>query len=132
MSSSFCFFTIFIYFTYFVAIEIATKSIEIRAKNEALYEHQKAMGALEIQKLSDELEKEKSRYALLEIVAKNAAIESCGTAIAEAKVTLFLTCFISWKYNIQYTNNNRQDPKVCSSKEKVKLNLLNSELMQRS
>jgi len=68
-----------------MAIEIATKSIETTAKHEAHYENQTALGALELQKLSDASEVEKARKQLLETVEENAAIETCGSAIAEAR-----------------------------------------------
>jgi len=68
-----------------MAIEIATKSIETTAKHEAEYEKQTALGALDLQKLSDAAEVEKARKHLLETVEENAAIETCGTAIAEAR-----------------------------------------------
>lgn len=68
------------------AIEIATKSIETSAKHEAQYDNQKALGALDLQKIADEGAVELARKQLLETIAENAAIESSGTAIAEAQV----------------------------------------------
>jgi len=73
----------------FLAIEIATQSIEAFAKHEANYETQSALGALEIQKLKDAALVEKEKQNLSSIAAKNAAIESCGSAIAESKVNYF-------------------------------------------
>jgi len=68
-----------------MAIEIATKSIETTARHEAEHERQSAVGALDLQKLSDAAEVEKARKHLLETVAENAAIETSGSAIAEAR-----------------------------------------------
>jgi len=68
-----------------MAIEISTKSIETSAKHEADYGHQKALGYLDIQKISDAVVIEEARKRLLETSAENAAIESTGSAIAEAR-----------------------------------------------
>jgi major vault protein len=68
-----------------LAIEITTNSQEATARHEAERLEQKAKGALERQKITDEAEAEKSRKDLLELQAKSAAVESTGQAKAEAQ-----------------------------------------------
>ena len=54
-------------------------------RHEAERLEQKAKGALERQKITDEAEAEKSRKELLELQANSAAVESTGQAKAEAQ-----------------------------------------------
>jgi len=68
-----------------LAIEITTKSQEAAARHESSRLEQEAMGRLERQKISDQAEAEKSRKELLQLQADSAAVESTGTATAEAK-----------------------------------------------
>eukprot|EP01124_Arcella_intermedia_P015066 TRINITY_DN215_c0_g2_i4.p1 TRINITY_DN215_c0_g2~~TRINITY_DN215_c0_g2_i4.p1 ORF type:complete len:830 (+),score=110.52 TRINITY_DN215_c0_g2_i4:63-2552(+) len=68
-----------------LAIEITTKSQEAAARHEAERREQEAKGRLERQKIDDEAEAEKSRKQLLHLQATSAAVESTGTASAEAK-----------------------------------------------
>lgn len=68
-----------------LAIEITTNSQEAAARHEAERLEQKAKGALERQKITDEAEAEKSRKELLELQANSAAVESTGQAKAEAQ-----------------------------------------------
>lgn len=68
-----------------LAIEITTNSQEAAARHEAERLEQKAKGALERQKITDEAEAEKARKELLELQANSAAVESTGQAKAEAQ-----------------------------------------------
>jgi len=68
-----------------LAIEITTKSQEAAARQEAERLEQEARGRLERQKINDEAAAEKSRRRLLELQALSAAVESTGTANAEAR-----------------------------------------------
>jgi major vault protein len=68
-----------------LAIEITTKSQEAAARQEAERLEQEARGRLERQKINDEAAAEKSRKRLLELQAASAAVESTGSANAEAK-----------------------------------------------
>ncbi|XP_064391610.1 major vault protein-like [Halichondria panicea] len=68
-----------------LAIEITTNSQEATARHEAERLEQKAKGALERQKITDEAEAEKARKELLELQAGSAAVESTGQAKAEAQ-----------------------------------------------
>jgi len=68
-----------------LAIEITTNSQEASARHEALRVEQQARGRLERQKISDEAEAEKSKKELLTLQAHSAAVESTGSATAEAK-----------------------------------------------
>lgn len=68
-----------------LAIEITTNSQEATARHEAERLEQKAKGALERQKITDEAEAEKARKELLELQANSAAVESTGQAKAEAQ-----------------------------------------------
>lgn len=68
-----------------LAIEITTNSQEAAARHEAERLEQKAKGALERQKITDEAEAEKARKQLLELQANSAAVESTGQAKAEAQ-----------------------------------------------
>lgn len=68
-----------------LAIEITTNSQEATARHEAERLEQKAKGALERQKITDEAEAERSRKELLELQANSAAVESTGQAKAEAQ-----------------------------------------------
>lgn len=68
-----------------LAIEITTNSQEATARHEAERLEQKAKGALERQKITDEAEAEKARKQLLELQANSAAVESTGQAKAEAQ-----------------------------------------------
>ena len=54
-------------------------------RHEAERLEQKAKGALERQKITDEAEAEKARKQLLELQANSAAVESTGQAKAEAQ-----------------------------------------------
>lgn len=54
-------------------------------RHEAERLEQKAKGALERQKITDEAEAEKARKELLELQANSAAVESTGQAKAEAQ-----------------------------------------------
>ena len=54
-------------------------------RHEAERLEQKAKGALERQKITDEAEAEKARKELLELQASSAAVESTGQAKAEAQ-----------------------------------------------
>lgn len=55
------------------------------SRHEAERLEQKAKGALERQKITDEAEAEKARKELLELQASSAAVESTGQAKAEAQ-----------------------------------------------
>jgi len=68
-----------------LAIEITTKSQEAAARHEAERMEQEARGRLERQKINDEAEAEKARKDLLSLQADSAAVESTGSATAEAK-----------------------------------------------
>jgi len=68
-----------------LAIEITTKSQEAAARHEAERREQEARGRLERQKIEDEAEAEKSRRELLTLQAQSAAVESTGSATAEAQ-----------------------------------------------
>jgi major vault protein len=68
-----------------LAIEITTNSQEATARHEAERLEQKAKGALERQKITDEAEAERARKELLELQANSAAVESTGQAKAEAQ-----------------------------------------------
>ncbi|XP_023240229.1 major vault protein-like isoform X2 [Centruroides sculpturatus] len=68
-----------------LAIEITTQSQEAAARHEAERREQEARGKLERQRISDEVESERSRKDLLELQAASMAVESCGQAKAEAK-----------------------------------------------
>lgn len=68
-----------------LAIEITTNSQEAAARHEAERLEQKAKGALERQKITDEAEAERARKELLELQANSAAVESTGQAKAEAQ-----------------------------------------------
>ncbi|XP_076997381.1 major vault protein [Tamandua tetradactyla] len=68
-----------------LAIEITTNSQEAAAKHEAQRLEQEARGRLERQKILDQSEAEKARRELLELEALSTAVESTGTAKAEAK-----------------------------------------------
>ena len=57
----------------------------IHSRHEAERLEQKAKGALERQKITDEAEAERSRKELLELQANSAAVESTGQAKAEAQ-----------------------------------------------
>ncbi|KAG8190032.1 hypothetical protein JTE90_000127 [Oedothorax gibbosus] len=67
-----------------LAIEITTQSQEATARQEAERREQEARGRLERQRISDEVEAEKSRKALLELKVSSMTIESCGQTKAEA------------------------------------------------
>ncbi|KAB0347955.1 hypothetical protein FD754_012812 [Muntiacus muntjak] len=68
-----------------LAIEITTNSQEAAAKHEAQRLEQEARGRLERQKILDQSEAEKARRELLELEALSTAVESTGTAKAEAE-----------------------------------------------
>ncbi|XP_013360227.1 PREDICTED: major vault protein isoform X1 [Chinchilla lanigera] len=68
-----------------LAIEITTNSQEAAAKHEAQRLEQEARGRLERQKILDQSEAEKARKQLLELEAMSMAVESTGTAKAEAE-----------------------------------------------
>jgi major vault protein len=68
-----------------LAIEITTKSQEASARHEAERREQEARGRLERQKNEDEGEAEKARKELLQLQAHEVAVESTGSATAEAK-----------------------------------------------
>lgn len=68
-----------------LAIEITTQSQEAAARHEAERREQEARGKLERQRISDEVESERSRKSLLELQAASMAVESCGQAKAEAQ-----------------------------------------------
>eukprot|EP01107_Rhizomastix_libera_P007449 TRINITY_DN221_c0_g1_i3.p1 TRINITY_DN221_c0_g1~~TRINITY_DN221_c0_g1_i3.p1 ORF type:complete len:831 (-),score=149.88 TRINITY_DN221_c0_g1_i3:133-2625(-) len=68
-----------------LAIEITTRSQEANATHEAERLDQEAQGKLEIQRLANESEAEKSRKELLALQAESSAVESAGQAKAEAK-----------------------------------------------
>jgi major vault protein len=68
-----------------MAIEITTNSQEAQAMQEAQKLEQRAVGALEMQKLSDEAEAEKGRKELLRLKGESAAVQTTGQAKAEAK-----------------------------------------------
>lgn len=68
-----------------LAIEITTNSQEAAAKHEAQRLEQEARGQLERQKILDQSEAEKARRELLELEALSTAVESTGTAKAEAE-----------------------------------------------
>ncbi|KAM8777726.1 major vault protein isoform 1-T1 [Rhynchonycteris naso] len=68
-----------------LAIEITTNSQEAAAKHEAQRLEQEARGRLERQKILDQSEAEKARRDLLELEALSTAVESTGTAKAEAE-----------------------------------------------
>ncbi|XP_035231291.1 major vault protein-like, partial [Stegodyphus dumicola] len=67
-----------------LAIEITTQSQEATARHEAERREQEARGRLERQRISDEVEAEKSRKSLLELKVSSMAIENCGQSKAEA------------------------------------------------
>ncbi|XP_054711972.1 major vault protein-like isoform X2 [Uloborus diversus] len=67
-----------------LAIEITTSSQEATARHEAERREQEARGRLERQRISDEVEAEKSRKSLLELKVSSMAIENCGQSKAEA------------------------------------------------
>eukprot|EP00292_Cryptomonas_paramecium_P004510 CAMPEP_0113703268 /NCGR_PEP_ID=MMETSP0038_2-20120614/25746_1 /TAXON_ID=2898 /ORGANISM="Cryptomonas paramecium" /LENGTH=854 /DNA_ID=CAMNT_0000627673 /DNA_START=99 /DNA_END=2660 /DNA_ORIENTATION=- /assembly_acc=CAM_ASM_000170 len=67
------------------AIEITTKSQEASARHDAERKAQEAVGLLERQKLKDQIEAEKARRALLELQAESSAVQSMGSAKAEAR-----------------------------------------------
>ncbi|XP_023565604.1 major vault protein [Octodon degus] len=68
-----------------LAIEITTNSQEAAAKHEAQRLEQEARGRLERQKILDQSEAEKARKQLLELEAMSVAVESTGSAKAEAE-----------------------------------------------
>ncbi|XP_008069867.1 major vault protein isoform X2 [Carlito syrichta] len=68
-----------------LAIEITTNSQEAAAKHEAQRLEQEARGRLERQKILDQSEAEKARRELLELEALSMAVESTGSAKAEAE-----------------------------------------------
>nr|XP_010596871.2 major vault protein [Loxodonta africana] len=68
-----------------LAIEITTNSQEAAAKHEAQRLEQEARGRLERQKILDQSEAERARRELLELEALSTAVESTGTAKAEAE-----------------------------------------------
>jgi len=68
-----------------LAIDITTKSQEAAARHESARLEQGALGALERQKLTDQLGAEQARRTLLELQAQTAAVETTGQATAEAK-----------------------------------------------
>lgn len=68
-----------------LAIEITTNSQEAAAKHEAQRLEQEARGRLERQKILDQSEAEKARRELLELEALSTAVESTGSAKAEAE-----------------------------------------------
>ncbi|XP_015912405.1 major vault protein isoform X2 [Parasteatoda tepidariorum] len=67
-----------------LAIEITTSSQEATARHEAERREQEAKGRLERQRISDEVEAEKTRKNLLELQVARMAIENCGQSKAEA------------------------------------------------
>lgn len=67
-----------------LAIGITTQSQEAAARQEAERTEQEARGRLERQKIQDEAMAEKARRELLTLQVESAAIESSGTAKAEA------------------------------------------------
>jgi len=111
------------------AIEISTKSIETSAKHEADYGHQKALGYLDIQKISDAVVIEEARKRLLETSAENAAIESTGSAIAEARAS----CHLFWPlwgnfidFFLLFVCQAHAEKMIIEGESAVKLALLNS------
>jgi major vault protein len=68
-----------------MAIEITTKSQEAKARHDAERKEQEAKGKLERQVIKDKAEAEKSRKELLSLAAETEAIESTGSAVADAK-----------------------------------------------
>jgi|UniRef100_A0A6T2BZH3 major vault protein len=68
-----------------MAIEIVTKSQEASARHEAERKEQGAKGKLERQVIQDKAQAESARKEYLELQAETEAIESAGTAKAEAK-----------------------------------------------
>eukprot|EP00668_Euglena_longa_P032762 GGOE01042203.1.p1 GENE.GGOE01042203.1~~GGOE01042203.1.p1 ORF type:complete len:850 (+),score=240.11 GGOE01042203.1:32-2551(+) len=68
-----------------MAIEIVTKSQEASARHEAERKEQEAKGRLERQMIKDKAQAEVARKEYLELQAETEAIESAGTAKAEAK-----------------------------------------------
>jgi len=68
-----------------MAIEITTNSQEAAALQEAQQLEQRAVGALEMQKLSDEAAAEKGRKELLRLKGESAAVQTTGSAKAEAQ-----------------------------------------------
>ncbi|KAM5227360.1 major vault protein [Ctenodactylus gundi] len=68
-----------------LAIEITTNSQEAAAKHEAQRLEQEARGRLDRQKILDQSEAEKARKELLELEAMSMAVESTGSAKAEAE-----------------------------------------------
>eukprot|EP01001_Neometanema_parovale_P006364 NODE_272_length_2782_cov_294.549079_g256_i0.p1 GENE.NODE_272_length_2782_cov_294.549079_g256_i0~~NODE_272_length_2782_cov_294.549079_g256_i0.p1 ORF type:complete len:833 (+),score=241.84 NODE_272_length_2782_cov_294.549079_g256_i0:55-2553(+) len=68
-----------------MAIEITTKSQEASARHEAERKEQEAKGRLDRQKIKDDASAESARKEYLELQAETEAIESAGTAKAEAK-----------------------------------------------
>ncbi|KAJ5071610.1 major vault protein [Anaeramoeba ignava] len=67
-----------------LAISITTQSQEADARHEALKKATEAQGRLDEQKLEDEIEAEKTRKGLIGLQAECSAIETTGTAKAEA------------------------------------------------
>jgi len=68
-----------------LAIGITTQSQEAEARHDAERTEQEARGRLERQKIQDEANAEKARRELLQLQVESAAIESTGTAKAEAQ-----------------------------------------------
>ncbi|KNC53117.1 major vault protein [Thecamonas trahens ATCC 50062] len=68
-----------------LAIQITTASQEATAKHNAARVEQEARGALERQRIQDEVRAEESRKELLSLKALSAAVASSGQATAEAK-----------------------------------------------
>ena len=68
-----------------LAIGITTQSQEAAARHEAEKTEQEARGRLERQKIQDEAEAEKVRKSLLQLQVESGAVESSGTAKAEAQ-----------------------------------------------
>jgi len=68
-----------------LAIGITTQSQEAEARHAAERTEQEARGLLERQKIQDEASAEKARRELLQLQVESAAIESTGTAKAEAQ-----------------------------------------------
>eukprot|EP00999_Lentomonas_sp_LEN2_P002792 NODE_65_length_2667_cov_116.292913_g45_i0.p1 GENE.NODE_65_length_2667_cov_116.292913_g45_i0~~NODE_65_length_2667_cov_116.292913_g45_i0.p1 ORF type:complete len:833 (-),score=250.76 NODE_65_length_2667_cov_116.292913_g45_i0:97-2595(-) len=68
-----------------MAIEITTKSQEARARHEAEQKEQEAKGELARQVIQNDVQKERARKEFLQLAAETEAIESQGSAVAEAK-----------------------------------------------
>ena len=68
-----------------MATSITAVPLTPPGRHEAERLEQKAKGALERQKITDEAEAEKARKQLLELQANSAAVESTGQAKAEAQ-----------------------------------------------